>query len=257
MMVIKIINGDCIEVMKQMPDTCISACITDPPYELSFMHKKWDGTGIAFKKETWGEIQRLLFPGGFCLAFGGTRTAHRMACAIEDAGFNINNFIGWVYGSGFPKAQDITNQMEDKEEYKGWKTPQLKPAIEPIYIAQKELDQVGSDLKPFDPFIYEKKCATKERTMDGKVNNTHPCLKPKKLLGYLMRLVCKKSAVILDPFMGSGSGALAAIDEGMSYIGIELDQEYYKIAEARIDCYVINKGYIKVINTNEIEWRKE
>lgn len=106
--------GDCLEVMRGMEANTIDTCITDPPYELGFMGKKWDSTGIAFQVETWREVYRVLKPGAILLAFGGTRTYHRMVCAIEDAGFEIRDMIEWVYGSGFPKSYDIGKGIDKK-----------------------------------------------------------------------------------------------------------------------------------------------
>ena len=106
-MSVQLYLGDCLEVMKSMPENSVDTCITDPPYELGFMGKKWDSSGIAFQPDTWAEVYRLLKPGAILLAFGGTRTYHRMVCAIEDAGFEIRDMVEWVYGSGFPKSYDI------------------------------------------------------------------------------------------------------------------------------------------------------
>jgi len=105
-------HGDCIEVMRSLPENSVDTCITDPPYELGFMGKKWDSSGIAFQPDTWAEVYRLLKPGAILLAFGGTRTYHRMVCAIEDAGFEIRDTIAWVYGSGFPKSYDISKGID-------------------------------------------------------------------------------------------------------------------------------------------------
>lgn len=105
-------HGDCVELMKQMPDNSVDSIVTDPPYELGFMGKAWDGAGIAYSLEMWGEALRVLKPGGHLLAFGGTRTYHRMACAIEDAGFEIRDSIHWVYGSGFPKSLNISKAID-------------------------------------------------------------------------------------------------------------------------------------------------
>ena len=107
-----IIQGDCLEEMKKLPDKSIDAIVTDPPYELAFMGKKWDASGIAYNVDMWRECLRVLKPGGHLLAFGGTRTYHRMACAIEDAGFEIRDSIHWVYGSGFPKSLDISKAID-------------------------------------------------------------------------------------------------------------------------------------------------
>ncbi len=105
-------EGDCLEVMKTLPSESVDAIITDPPYELGFMNKKWDNTGIAYNINLWKEALRILKPGGHLLAFGGTRTYHRMACAIEDAGFEIRDCIQWLYGSGFPKSMDISKAID-------------------------------------------------------------------------------------------------------------------------------------------------
>lgn len=105
-------NADCIETMKAMPENCVDSIVTDPPYELGFMGKSWDASGIAFNVEVWQEALRILKPGGFLLAFSGSRTYHRMAVAIEDAGFEIRDQIMWVYGSGFPKSHDVSKAID-------------------------------------------------------------------------------------------------------------------------------------------------
>ena len=104
--------GDCLEVLATLPENSIDTCITDPPYELGFMGKKWDSSGIAFQPETWQAVYRVLKPGALLLAFGGTRTYHRMVCAIEDAGFEIRDMVEWIYGSGFPKSLDIGKAID-------------------------------------------------------------------------------------------------------------------------------------------------
>lgn len=103
----KIINSDCIEAMKAMEDNSVDSIVTDPPYELGFMGKSWDASGIAFNIEVWQQALRVLKPGGHLIAFSGSRTYHRMAVAIEDAGFEIRDQIQWIYGSGFPKSLNI------------------------------------------------------------------------------------------------------------------------------------------------------
>ena len=110
----KIYNEDCLEGIKRLPNNFIDSIVTDPPYELGFMGKKWDSTGIAYNVELWQEALRVLKPGGHLLAFGGTRTYHRMACAIEDAGFEIRDCIQWIYGSGFPKSMDISKAIDKR-----------------------------------------------------------------------------------------------------------------------------------------------
>lgn len=133
-----IFNDDCTNVLKTLQENSITACITDPPYHLTqvsrkgsprkinedspygrhklgsrgFMGKTWDGGDIAFRKEVWEEVLRVLKPGAYLMAFGGTRTFHRLACAIEDAGFEIKDCLSYVYGTGFPKSMDIGKMME-------------------------------------------------------------------------------------------------------------------------------------------------
>lgn len=108
----KIINADCIAAMSEMPENSVDSIVTDPPYELGFMGKSWDSTGIAFNIEIWKEALRVLKPGGHLIAFSGSRTYHRMAVAIEDAGFQIRDQIMWVYGSGFPKSHNISKAIQ-------------------------------------------------------------------------------------------------------------------------------------------------
>jgi DNA modification methylase len=100
-------QGDCLEVMRKMDADSVDSIVTDPPYELGFMGKKWDSSGVAYSVDVWAEALRVLKPGGHLLAFGGSRTYHRLACAIEDAGFEIRDQIQWVYASGFPKSLNI------------------------------------------------------------------------------------------------------------------------------------------------------
>ena len=333
--------GDCIEVLKTLEDNSVDSIVTDPPYGLSFMGKKWDYDVPSV--EIWEECLRVLKPGGHLLSFGGSRTYHRMAVAIEDAGFEIRDQIMWVYGSGFPKSHNIGKKLED---WKGWGTA-LKPAHEPICMARKPLSEktiaenvlkngtgginiddcrIGSDeelgrfqvdgngplspkhgfnnnsmskgdkfiegnsngrfpaniifdeeagkildeqsgksktkkgipyeykdneyevegfinnIKPNSPsnyndgggasrFFYCPKVSKTERG-DG---NVHPTVKPIKLMEYLITLVTPKNGIVLEPFMGSGSTGIAAKNLGMSFIGIEREEEYFEIAKQRIE----------------------
>lgn len=169
----KIYNGDMLDMLQVIKPESIDAIVCDPPYELGFMNKSWDSTGIAFKKETWENCFEVLKPGGYLLAFGGSRTYHRIACAIEDAGFEIRDCIMYLYGCGFSKSYNIGLAIDKKNgidnrtgniradgvnnqnicydfktmkrkfeeriaqnEWKGWGTC-LKPAYEPIIVARK------------------------------------------------------------------------------------------------------------------------
>jgi DNA modification methylase len=107
-----IINGNNIEELKKFDDNYFDSIVTDPPYEIGFMGKSWDASGIANNSEMWSECLRVLKPGGYLLSFSATRTYHRMAVAIEDAGFEIRDMIEWVYGSGFPKSLNIGKAVD-------------------------------------------------------------------------------------------------------------------------------------------------
>ncbi|QNJ59701.1 methyltransferase [Mycobacterium phage HarryOW] len=104
--------GDCRDILTELEDASVDSIVTDPPYELAFMGKKWDGSGIAFDVEMWEQCLRVLKPGGHLLAFGGSRTWHRLTVAIEDAGFEIRDSIAWLYGSGFPKSLDVSKAVD-------------------------------------------------------------------------------------------------------------------------------------------------
>ena len=105
-----IYNGDCREILETLPDDSVDAVVTDPPYGLSFMGKRWDYDVPGV--EVWQQCLRVLNPGGHLLAFAGTRTQHRMTVNIEDAGFEIRDMIAWVYGSGFPKSLDVSKAID-------------------------------------------------------------------------------------------------------------------------------------------------
>ena len=173
---VKLMLGDNIEKLRELPDNFVDSIVTDPPYGLSFMNKKWDYDVPSV--DFWKEVYRVLKPGGHVLSFGGTRTYHRMVVNMEDAGFEIRDQIMWVYGSGFPKSHNIGKGIDKKlgnereiipstrhsgtidnslyhskgiteeiptntkgnSEYEGWGTA-LKPANEPIVLARKPLSE--------------------------------------------------------------------------------------------------------------------
>jgi hypothetical protein len=171
-------HGDCLAVLRTLPDASVDAVVCDPPYGLSFMGARWDYDVPGV--DVWAECLRVLKPGGHLLAFAGTRTQHRMAVRIEDAGFEIRDMIAWVYGSGFPKSLDVSKAIDkaagaEREvvgkqqrhegrqfaegasgfargvinitapatdaarQWSGWGTA-LKPALEPITVARRPLD---------------------------------------------------------------------------------------------------------------------
>lgn len=141
---VRLLNGDCLVKLQELDDNSVDSIVTDPPYGIDFMGKKWDydvpSTAI------WEQCLRVLKPGGYLLAFAGTRTQHRMAVRIEDAGFEIRDMIAWVYGSGFPKSHNISKALDkvsatdDAKKWDGWGTA-LKPALEPITVARKPLEE--------------------------------------------------------------------------------------------------------------------
>ncbi len=369
-----ILCGDSLEVLKDFEDNYFDSVVTDPPYGLAFMGKKWDYD--VPQVELWKEVYRVLKPGGHILSFAGSRTYHRMAVNIEDAGFEIRDMLGWLYGSGFPKSHNIgkavdklqgnkrdklgkfknngnsfnkvkgfgvNTSLSDKSnkewditkgnsEWEGWGTA-LKPAHEPIVMARKPFNtsvaenvlthgtgginidecRVGTEklkkqkagksnrigtferknmitpdregrfpaniihdgseevLEVFEEssrFFYCAKASKAERNMgldelstkqttgggggignylddvnsaSGKYGsekapqkNYHPTVKPIKLMEYLVRLVTPKEGIVLEPFAGSGTTLIACKQQGFNYIGIEREQEYCDIAEARL-----------------------
>jgi site-specific DNA-methyltransferase (adenine-specific) len=313
------------------------------------MGKRWDSTGVAYDVTVWQECLRVLKPGGRLLAFGGTRTYHRLACAIEDAGFTITDQLQWLYGVGFPKSKKVSE---------GWGTA-LKPMHEPVCFAIKPLegtyaanvlkwgcgainidgcrigmrdanesgwsvsgsnasinramsganyerppkdeiglgrwpgnvlldDEAAAMLGEESRFFYRAKAARWERDfgLDGfeakavrpdgskfgectiwngqngdpdwraknpnnPSRNHHPTVKPVAVLRWLCRLVTPPGGTVLDPFMGSGSCGIAAKLEGFDYIGIELEAEYAKIAEARIAAWQVGSEQDKKTRPSE------
>jgi len=411
-----LLKGNCLETLKTLDTASVDSIVTDPPYELGFMGKSWDNSGIAYSQDLWAECLRVLKPGGHLLAFSGSRTYHRMVVAIEDCGFEIRDQIMWLYGSGFPKSHNVSigidkqagamehrgkahyayatgkdfqgrEEMEapkampahtgvtsEAQQWQGWGTA-LKPAHEPIVVARKPLigtvannvqtygtgalnidgsrvahqseadrasatpqGKVTSNLKAgsapdvndegrkdverpdtslgrwpanvihdgseevlagfpmtgsskasmrgvgytdsdiygtgdgkFDSlrgfndsgsaarFFYCAKASKSERNagleglpevpknerkeggksvleVSGKASqNFHPTVKPLALMRYLIKLVTPPGGIVLDPFLGSGTTAVAATLEGFDWIGCEMTEDYWPIIEARVE----------------------
>lgn len=129
----KVYNGSVLDLSLVIEPNSVDSIICDPPYEINFMNKGWDNRGIAFNKDTWKHCYDALKPGGYLLAFGATRTFHRIAVAIEDAGFEIRDTIMWLYGSGFPKSMNISKALEAKEKYGKTNT-----------VVKKQVEQSGN-----------------------------------------------------------------------------------------------------------------
>jgi site-specific DNA-methyltransferase (adenine-specific) len=254
-------------MLRDMDPENVDAIVTDPPYELGFMSKRWDASGIAYDVSIWCEMLRVIKSGGYLLAFGGTRTFHRMTCAIEDAGFEIRDSLSWIYSEGMPKSK-----------------AGLKPAFEPITLARKNAKHVqpfsidacrirtadklvrpsisrqdnkvfgkglgaGVQIEPTGrwpsnividedvadlladraKFFYCAKASKKERE-----GNIHPTVKPIALMRWLVRLITPPSGVVLDPFAGSGTTGVACVLEGFDFLGFDLVPEHVEIANRRI-----------------------
>jgi site-specific DNA-methyltransferase (adenine-specific) len=322
----RILGGDCVARMGMLNPESIDNIITDPPYEIGFMGKGWDSSGVAYNPVTWKAAHRVLKPNGIMLVFGATRTHHRIAHAIERAGFEIIDIVAWTYGTGFPKSHNIskaidknagakrkvigqnknhrsmkhTNSMvgephsgdgsitasstPDAKQWEGWGTA-LKPAWEPVLIARKK----GSSrtVENYSQFHYISKASKKEKNAglsgfedklsktaygnrvcslcnkhelqtnlerrcvcenpvwgDGRLKptkNTHPTVKPIKLMKALIEEFTEEGSIVFDPFTGSGSTGIASVLLNREFIGCELTPEYIPLAKARIE-YAINDG---------------
>lgn len=296
----KIICADTLELLPQIEDNSIDVVLTDPPYFLDKLDNNWDyeevskknnqytikslPAGMKFDREqgkrfyAWyldisKEIFRVLKPGGFFFSFSSPRLYHRMASAIDDAGFEIRDAFMWLYTQNQAKAMGVDHFIKKmnidekakekiKEKLNGWKTPQIKSCFEPIAMAQKPTDKtylnnmlkydvgmfntnvkIGDNMYPANVFTIDSinelidrafllpKPTKKEK---GEYND-HKTVKPLAICEYLINLSAfSKNAVVLDPFMGSGTTAVAAKKLGKNYIGIDANEKYVKISERRI-----------------------
>ena len=289
--------------MKLLPEiktNSIDVVLTDPPYFLDKLDNNWDHkrvanqnnqyvikslpAGMKFDREqgkrfySWyikvsKEIFRILKPGGFFFSFSSPRLYHRMASAIDDAGFEIRDLFMWLYTQNQAKAMGLNHFIkkmniseEEKEKIRkklnGWKTPQIKSCFEPIAMAQKPADQtylnnmlkhevgllntnlkIGDNMYPANVFTIDRVNEVIDRTFllpkpskkeKGEYND-HKTVKPLAICEYLIKLTTfSKDAVILDPFVGSGTTAVAAKRLGKNYIGIDSNKRYVEIAKRRI-----------------------
>jgi len=296
----KIVLGDALDVLKQLPDQSVEVCLTDPPYFLDKLDNNWTEKKVSDKRNRqviqslpagmkfdrnqgirfydWyikisKEVFRVLKTGGFFFSFSSPRLYHRMATAIDDAGFEIRDCFLWLYTQNQMKAMslnhfiekmDMTKEKKEalKSRLAGWKTPQIKSNFEPIVMAQKPTDgtflnnfiknevgllntniKVGDNMYPSNiltvaginevidkHFLIAKPHGEKKGDF-----NTHMTVKPLELCKHLISLSAySKDAIILDPFVGSGTVAVASKELGRNYIGVDINPEYVELAKRRL-----------------------
>ena len=302
---VRVVCGDCLEAIPRLvaEGLAANAVVTDPPYHLTtagrfskvspgdgtdagrraaarsdasarlsvgFMGKAWDGGDVAFRPETWATITSALRPGGFLLAFGGTRTFHRVACAIEDAGLVLQDTLCWLYGSGFPKRRDalkpawepivlayrpggkrtlqvdecrigdaggmgkVLVQLDDRQA-DGWGTRKFvaDDTVRGRYPANVCHDggcEVECTLGDASRFFYSAKADA-----DDRWHSRHPTVKPLDLMRWLVALVCPPGGLVLDPFAGSGTTGGAALLSGRRAVLVEREEEYVMDIRSRLD----------------------
>ena len=225
-----IIHGDATKI--PLADNSIDTCITDPPYGLGFMGKRWDSSGVAFQPETWQAVFRVLKPGALLLAFGGTRTYHRMVCAIEDAGFEIRDTIAWVYGSGFPKNYDISKGMSAKQKI-GTSQPQaLRKA------------RMGDNYKPTGQKDYKKGRAFENIPSDNYVDKLTPEAQLWDGWGTALKPAFEPIVVAMKPLDGTYvNNALTWGVAGMWIDGGRIEGEYkWRASDSKIEGQIFKNG---------------
>jgi site-specific DNA-methyltransferase (adenine-specific) len=301
-MINKVSYGECVYMMKKIPTNSIDMACTDPPYFLDGLGDDWnkqslDNKGSSavvgnlpkgmkfdrnqskkfneFYSKVSAEVFRILKPGGAFVSFSSPRLYHSMTMAIEEAGFEIRDMLGWIYTQSQVKAfsqdhiiekdKSLTSEQKKnlKETCNNWKTPQLKPAIEPMCLAVKPIEgryidnfqkygtglmNTSEETKTGEGFFPSNIITTEkvEENMDrvflvSKPNktekgdyNTHLSVKPVNLILHLIKLFTKENAIVLDPFMGSGTTAVACVQAKRRYVGFDINKEYIKITERRI-----------------------
>lgn len=290
----KIFNGDCIEIMKSLPDNSIATCITDPPYNYEFIGKNWNideirrrtekvknsstlvknipyGSGLAggvrnknwYKKnrdniidyqnwvEEWGkELYRILKPGALVLTFNSTRTIAHVQVALENVGFYARDIMVYRRHSGIPKGLNMEKKLEkmgveNSEKWRGWHSA-LRNEWEAISVVQKPLvNNYIQTVKEYDVGLFKAKSDDGFQSniiedIKRDINddfNIHVTVKPLELMKRLAELTTPKieGNIVIDPFMGSGTTALAAAELGIDYVGIEIVPEYCEIIEKRLN----------------------
>jgi len=287
----QLFHGDCREGIKNISDSFVDFIVTDPPYFIDGMDDRWDDKNLKSKASKSGvvgglpvgmkfdraqgeklqnfleplcrEFMRILKPGGFCVVFSQGRLYHRTAMALDLSGFEIRDMLGWKY-EGQAKAfsqnhfirKDKTMTEEEKQrltkELDGLKTPQLKPQIEPMVLAQKPKEgtfvenwkkyQVGlintkeSLDGMFPGTIMEVPKTVRKGETDEKIE--HITVKPVRLIAHLIKLFTKPGQIVFDPFLGSGSHGVAAMETNRRFVGFEIEKKYFDIATKRIEAIV-------------------
>lgn len=290
-----IYNTDCRIGLKNIPDNSVDFIVTDPPYFIDGMDDNWNDkklktkasksgvigglpVGMKFDREQGRKLQeflepicneffRILKPGGFCIIFSQGRLYHRTAMALDIAGFEIRDLLGWKYeGQAKAFSQDHfikkDKKMSEKEkqdlikELEGLKTPQLKPQVEPMTLAQKPKEgtfvenwkkyKVGLvDVREsldgmFPGTIMEVSKKVRKNETNEKIE--HMTVKPVMLISHLIKLFTRKGQVVLDPFTGSGSHGVAALQTNRNFIGFEIEKKYYDIAEKRLKQEIVKES---------------
>ena len=299
---IQIINNDCILELEKLADNSIDLVLTDPPYFIDKLDNNWSSTdinndtknshikhlpkGMKFDKKQvknlydyYLELSRILFrkmkPGAYFLSFSSPRLYHAIAMSCDIAGFEIRDMINWTYTQSMPKGMSISHVIDKmkiseaekvllKEEYKDYKTPQIRSCFEPICVAMKPIgkltfiqnelqfktglldfsqkvgidcDRVPANIITTEEFneSYDKNfLVSKPGKAEKGEDNTHITVKPLALMEHLVKLFSKKGALVFDPFLGSGTTALASKNTDRNCIGIELNKEYYDICLKRL-----------------------
>ena len=300
---ILILNADCMVELNKLEDNSIDCVITDPPYFIDKLDNKWSSSevnndvknshithlpkGMKFDKsqvkklyDYYLELSKLLFkkmkPGAYFLSFSSPRLYHAIAMSCEIAGFEIRDMINWTYTQSMPKGMSVSHIIEKMtlteeeksklvDEYKDYKTPQIRSCFEPICVAMKPLgkltfiqnelqfktglldfsQKVGIDNTRVPANIitteeynetYDKNFLVSKPSKSEKGDtNTHITVKPLALIEHLIKLFSKKGSLVVDPFLGSGTTALACKNTERKCIGIELNSEYYNICLARCE----------------------
>lgn len=296
-----IFNIDCMEGIKLIPDNSIDCIITDPPYFIDKLTNTWNSEeikndkknshikhlpkGMKFDKKQvkdlydyYFKLSTILFeklkPGGYFLSFSSPRLYHSIAMACELAGFEIRDMINWTYTQSMPKGMSVNHIIEKmkisdeeklslKENYKDFKTPQIKSCFEPICVAMKPIgkltfiknelqfktglldfsqkvginnDHVPSNIITTEEYneIYDKNFLVSKPNKAQKKENNHPTVKPLELIDHLVKLFSKEGALVLDPFLGSGTTALSCKNNNRRYLGYEINKEYFEICKSRL-----------------------